>query len=309
MSFKVMKGKSTDLIYFLHIPKTAGTTLTNFLDKHYAKKDILPHKLWNQLLPTYKSEQFKKNSNPLKEFKLIRGHFGYGLHREIGARPQYITMLREPIDRTISQFYHFKRDPIFSWYRADLVLPDESIDMFFSDTRRAKLMCNIQTKYIAKDIDFKKSALKANYDLAGFLFDSSKLLNIIDSDQRKMAEIAKNKLNNFLFTGIQDYFQESIILLSEKVGWTPEKIKEKNMFFNTNPGKQKINKTTLSRIEKLNHADTLLYDYAKERFECEYADLCTKRLGTNITREDFLNNRKELEVKMLEIYKISRKSI
>ena len=42
--------KEDDLLYFLHIPKTAGTTFASVLDNYFDFNSILPQQVWSQLL-------------------------------------------------------------------------------------------------------------------------------------------------------------------------------------------------------------------------------------------------------------------
>ena len=92
-------------LYFLHIPKTAGTTLISIIDDHFNLDSILHEQVWNEILP--------KIPETFSQFRLIRGHFGYGLHRVLTKKPLFLTMLREPVDRVLSFYEHIRRDPIY----------------------------------------------------------------------------------------------------------------------------------------------------------------------------------------------------
>lgn len=63
-------------IYFLHIPKTSGTSVTAYLDTLFPKKRIFPYQRWDQAFNDKGHKEIKKmlESN---NFYLIRGHFGY----------------------------------------------------------------------------------------------------------------------------------------------------------------------------------------------------------------------------------------
>lgn len=96
------KLKDDDIVYYLHIPKTAGTSFIATLDSLFDYNSIYPEKVWHELL--------KKPPNDLGKYKLIRGHFGYNVLPLLHKKPIYLTMLRDPIERTISQYEHIRRD-------------------------------------------------------------------------------------------------------------------------------------------------------------------------------------------------------
>ena len=46
----LQKINNEDILYFLHIPKTAGTSLIRILDNHFDHNSILPQQKWDDLL-------------------------------------------------------------------------------------------------------------------------------------------------------------------------------------------------------------------------------------------------------------------
>ncbi len=89
-----------DHVVFLHIQKTAGTSLFRMLVERLGKPAI-SHGDFLRYQPT-----------DLAPFRLIAGHFGYEYLRAIPGRNFTFTFLREPVDRVVS-LYHFmqNRDP------------------------------------------------------------------------------------------------------------------------------------------------------------------------------------------------------
>ncbi|NJL22916.1 MAG: sulfotransferase family protein [Leptolyngbyaceae cyanobacterium SM1_3_5] len=102
--------QAEDQLCLIHIPKTAGTTLTAILDAQFSVDQICPPLL---NLQTGNSELQEHGAILLPEqitrYKLLRGHFHHDLiDRFLVKKPHYLTMLRHPIDRTIS-LYNFLR--------------------------------------------------------------------------------------------------------------------------------------------------------------------------------------------------------
>ena len=86
--------------YFLHIPKTAGTSVKAWLQAQ-GGFCICPDSLWSQLL--------RREREALGNYDLFAGHFytslaGY-LHRDLSS----FTFLRHPVERSISHYLHIMR--------------------------------------------------------------------------------------------------------------------------------------------------------------------------------------------------------
>jgi len=107
---------------FIHNPKTAGTTLRNSIESIFGKENMLLD--YNRPMKDITIVRNSKNiissfsTKQLKE-KIIFGHTlpcKYCDFRLDGFHKRkdhiYLTFLREPLQRTISLYYFFQRDPI-----------------------------------------------------------------------------------------------------------------------------------------------------------------------------------------------------
>lgn len=83
------------MLILVHIPKTAGSSLTSIICKQYNSSEIFS--VGNPALNTV--SKINKNT------KCVLGHNYFGQHKNLGPHI-YVTMLRDPIDRVISHYYY-----------------------------------------------------------------------------------------------------------------------------------------------------------------------------------------------------------
>ncbi len=101
-----------DTLVFIHLPKTGGTALRTSLLRAfdppvtalvYAASDLdgaMTRQEFNQLPAEVRSG-----------LRLVMGHFSYGIHRQVERPCRYATLLRDPVERVVSLYYHFLNLP------------------------------------------------------------------------------------------------------------------------------------------------------------------------------------------------------
>ncbi len=178
----------TDKLLFLHIPKTAGTSVHNVLHRHFSKREQVETNVFinSNVLATLTPDR-------MKSLRLVRGHFVFGEHQALGdVKFEYTTMLREPIDRCVSHYYFnlaeqdHKKKPGGRRINVSLKELCETGDYLFVD--------NLQVRF-----------LSGNPKVA------------IGSVTREMLEEAWENLNkHFPVIGIQEQFDAYILMLCDR---------------------------------------------------------------------------------------------
>jgi translation elongation factor EF-G len=230
-------------IIFLHIPKTGGTTLFGVSNNQYSKSQIYNAGIIRE---DKDFEKFKILS-PQKQEKIafIRGHMYYGFHRYIEQPSTYIVLLRNPVDRVISHYYHALRDTDHYLHQQviekNLSLEDYTLRPISHE------MDNGQTRSIA--------GVGSRPPIGGIT--------------PEIFQTAKDNLSiNFSIVGVLDHFDEFLIMLRKEFGWKypvyykRRVAKNKQQSQAKNPATQELKKA----IAEVNKYDMELYLTAKENF-------------------------------------------
>lgn len=93
-------------LYFLHIPKTAGTTVRDWLQPLFREREQLPAE--------HLADLDKIDPDQLHEFCFAAGHFGWRLMEisdRCGAGFEAITVLRDPIELALSGMRYVNEVP------------------------------------------------------------------------------------------------------------------------------------------------------------------------------------------------------
>lgn len=90
-------------LYFLHIPKTAGSSLSTVLWAGYSPESRLPVHEWQGLV--------RLDRHTINRHAYFAGHFGTGLYSLLDRPVATVTILRDPFERTASHFEYAIRHP------------------------------------------------------------------------------------------------------------------------------------------------------------------------------------------------------
>lgn len=222
----------TDTLIFIHIPKTAGSTLHRIIYRHYSADtlyhtDRRPHG-WRAFTRWPKARRAK--------IRLLMGHIEMGSAAFLPQPAHYFTMLRNPIRRAISYYSHVRR--ITDHYCHDLVHEQKMSLADFARSGADVMMDNGQTRM-----------------LAGVLYD-------IPYGQLTTAVLdkAKQNLEQCLLVGLAEQFDQSLLLMGRLFGW-------RNLFYarrNVSPKRVQPNANTLAALAKVNHLDRALYAHGAD---------------------------------------------
>lgn len=242
----VVGNELEPVLIFLHIPKTAGTTLNYILEQHYSREERFAT-FPSRLHPNGSVEGFKTLPDAEKtRIKVLYGHMGFGLHAYFPRPAVYVTVLRDPIERVLSQFYHDHREPRSPLYSA-IKSGEMDLDSYVRHFAVVGEMDNLQTRMLA-----------GNWDLRGY-----------GECTLEMLATAKQHLRvHFALVGITERFDEFYLMLCHRLGWPAEPYR-KHQVTRNRPRQDELDRETLKLIRDYNQFDIQLYQYASELFEAQ----------------------------------------
>lgn len=238
-------------ILFVHIPKSAGSSLNKMLMDAYGLPADYPHYNSTVLLI----------QEPLRlQLPMIMGHVHYDIAQTLLASPTIFTFLREPVERTISAFEFMKANPE-TWVGE---LAQGTITEFFGHEAVLQNESNMQTRMIGHEIPFPQ--LWHDY-VAGKVTAEQYFVNIQrcmnQPPTRKTLDVAKRRLESMAFFGFTETFAEDVEVLFQILGRPCPKVVRTNI---TPPEFQARNTYTPAEIDMIisaNEYDIELYEFAK----------------------------------------------
>lgn len=249
-----------EILVFLHIAKTGGTTLGNILGNIYPVSQQLSAHVGqtDSALGVWPHEPFRLAWSALSdqrksEIRHVAGHSLFGIHRALDRPCRYVAMLRDPIDRVASSYYYIATQPGIPVYR-DIVNGGGIEDYIRS--RKGLDPHNYQTRILCGDEAYNATWAQVEHVL---------------SQPMPLAalETAKQNLDHhFMVVGPVEEFDKVLMLLKIRLAKPLHKfLYEKKNVNSERPSLGSLNVQAIDAIRSANSLDMALYDFAKARFD------------------------------------------
>lgn len=251
-------------LIFLHIPKAGGTTLLNVIERQYKRRQVLM--LYNTYYrkPLDSITQIESYARKSRAgYHMIVGHFGYGVNAGLGNQYRYISMVRDPVQRVISNYLHMKRTPkaplfdqlqkiSFEQYLLDGLWPD-------ANDGQVRRLCGVENE--GNIVGFGKTS-------------EDMFLKAVEAIER-----------SFFCVALTEQFDRSLLLLQRILGWSNIHYVKRNISYEREAFSPSSNEIDI--IRELNKYDTKLYSFVSQKFDaqCEQFNISTESV-LNFQREN-----------------------
>lgn len=242
---RLMKMQST--LIFVHVPKCGGTSLQMVFKRQFSSDRLIevgtsPGKIRE---PAFR----KLSSRGGVDCDGFSGHIPYGMGAVMKNDVRYMTMLRDPVQRYVSQYSdvllkgrrcvrdHLRLSCIDE-KRFSQVRRSGNLDLFLNSPF-GRLFGNMQTRYLA--------GVDGDIEVNSHILESA-LVNL-----DKMACV-----------GLTDRFDESLLLMAQCFGWRDINYERSNI--SNAQFKTDISNDQERKIRDLNRYDLKLYAHACDLF-------------------------------------------
>jgi hypothetical protein len=226
------------VLVFIHIPKAAGTTLGRILRHHYpggAYDDGA-----NAFTRLEQAEAHLAAAAAKADMGAISGEITFGLAARFPVGARVVSILRDPVERTLSQYYYFRRAMGRGLVPPWLPPPPGDLSLEQCLEEGGYILDNLQTRMLCG------------------------LVSPYDPLPPDALERAKDNLRQRLaYVGTTERFDEFLALLNLELGW-PTLPYRRARVYRRSPERQSATAAGLRLVEEHNALDRELHAFAGE---------------------------------------------
>lgn len=218
-----------------HIPKTAGSSLKELV------RAWTPDVVWaygGELALGCPDLDFARQFRSRRPPTVLMGHFSFGAHRQLGLKPAYATVLRNPITR------------VRSLYRYQKSLPDSRF--------RAQLDAGMDLDAFIRSEVTEMTNNHACRVIAGIAPESGMRLN----DSWLLDLALHNLERHFELVGLLENLQPMLAALARRLEWPPLELPQINV---TSGPDHVLTQAEQDIIVEYNQLDLALYAHVAHR--------------------------------------------
>jgi hypothetical protein len=231
--------------FFIHVMKTAGASFNLALKEHFAAGQIYPSLQLDRpetgiALDAYLKVSVLLATPPERRasVKVYTGHFPFMAHEMFDPSLTTLTILRDPVERTVAALRHFKRHARYRHLSLEDIYEDPEVFPFFVQNHQTKA-------FSLRPEDHEDSIICA------LTIDDARL------------EHARANLETIDVVGLTESYPDFIEEVRRRFGWWPDGL-DLNRRVNVTTEGWDVGPDLRARIAVDNAYDVELYRYAQE---------------------------------------------
>ncbi len=239
-------------LLFLHVPKTAGTSMRVHLMNQYFPDEVYPATNWTQAAQI---------DRPITDFRVYSGHFRANFARKMPPDTRTLVVFREPVPRLLSALRHLRRDPDF--HPDHVLVHGRTLGEIVHMSAIMANQYNVQVSWLAASADPERVEvyLRANPDADAVSVEEP-------TSDEALFQRACEALEKIDFIGFTEDLRPVLAQLSDEMGFHPIV-----SFPRLNDARQgddptdELGDAERELILQATALDQRLYDFAKELVE------------------------------------------
>lgn len=231
------------VLIFVHMPKAGGSTLQEIMRRQFPQTATF--NIAGESVETVQASVDRLRQMPEAEraqIACVMGHVPFGLHQWLPGAPRYLTMLRDPVERTISDYFFALNTPghvLFERMRRGRLSIEDFVALREEQGYR-NMYCRLLSGVAAWDQ----------------LADTPRAL-----PSAALGAAQENLKRHFSLVGITERFDESLVLAQTALGWKRLSYERANVTHDK-PEQTVLTEKALDAIHRHNQMDICLYEFA-----------------------------------------------
>ena len=236
-------------LLFMHIPKTAGSSVRRALEPFYEPSERLYLYDPASLDGAIRWRDFPALPEPTRaNLRFVMGHFKYGLHEQVPGRARYATVVRDAVDRVVSLYSHYR----------DMARPDEA-----TQTTNEQRLIREQQMSLGEWVFGLERVQADNAMVRSISGRPSIAFGACPDDM--LGEAIEHIEEHFELVLVQEWLNRSAGRLASTLGVERVHVPRDNV----NESREelaRVDVATLDRILELNHLDHQLHQHVRKWF-------------------------------------------
>jgi hypothetical protein len=235
-------SESQPVLVHIHIPKTAGSALRRLIARQYGDRFQKAPNVFTH--PDVAEQRLRAIVDAGPRPLAIAGHVVFGLRDVLPADSRFVTVLRDPVERTLSHYGYLvaPRDPVARQHgllsRETRYRPELTLEECLADARY--LPDNLQTRMIV--------CRRSPFD---------------DLPSDALTQAKEHLQTGFAFVGVTERFDELAALLTTSLGWR-SRIPTRARVGELRPDRSSLTAAERRAVAAHNALDLELYAHASE---------------------------------------------
>ena len=253
------EGPGRARVFFVHVMKTGGMTLYESVRDQLARQEVYPDPDLDMASDGSDGGPFRPFTIPYlltlgddrrRKIRFYVGHFPYVASEMLGDELATITILRDPVERTLSLLRQLRRKAPFMDSSRYPAMSSQSMEEVYEQANVFEgLVHNHQTKIFSMTQDDEPRGY----------------MQVIDIDRNRLA-LAKENLARVDVVGLTERYDEFLDDVTERFGWVIDHGVKVNVT-PTTADEPSVSETFRRRIAADNAIDLEFYEYAKALVE------------------------------------------